>query len=262
VSARVLIVDIETAPILGYVWGLWDQNVGLNQIKCDWHILSWSAKWLGDPPNKVMYADQRNAPNIEDDKKLLKPLWKLLDEADVVIWQNGKQFDHKKLNARFILNGMQPPSSYKQIDTLSIAKRHFGFTSNKLEYLSGKLCHKYKKLTHKKFPGFELWKECLAGNKEAWSEMEKYNKHDVLALEELYTKLIPWDNTVNFNLYTEGEENVCSCGAQAFVKNGFYYTAKGKFQRYLCNECGSETHSSNNLFSAAKKSSLKLRTVR
>lgn len=259
-SAKILLADIETAPILAHVWGLWDQNVGLNQIHTDWHLLSWCAKWLGD--KELMYMDQRGAKNVEDDKRILKGIWNLLDEADVVIWQNGKKFDNKKLNARFVMNDMKPPSGFKQIDTLDIAKRRFGFTSNKLEYLSSSLCTKYKKLTHKKYPGFELWKECLAGNEDAWKEMEKYNKHDVLALEELYTKLMPWDNTVNFNLYSEGEENECSCGSKNFVKNGFYYTNVGKFQRYLCNDCGSETHSTTNLLSKEKKASITKRTVR
>lgn len=257
---KVLLVDIETAPVLGYVWALWDQNVGLNQIKTDWYILSWSAKWLGDP--KVMYADQRAAANLEDDKALLRGVWKLLDEADVVIWQNGRNFDHKKLNARFILNGMQPPSSYKHIDTLEIAKRHFGFTSNKLEYMSSKLCTKYKKQDHKKFPGFEMWKECLSGNIDAWKAMEKYNRYDVLALEELYTKLRPWDNSVNFNLWTESNTSVCKCGSQSFQRRGYAVTSAGKFQKYRCNQCGSETRGRDNLLSKDKRKSLRVSTTR
>jgi hypothetical protein len=28
---KVLIYDIETAPIVAHVWGLWENNVGLNQ---------------------------------------------------------------------------------------------------------------------------------------------------------------------------------------------------------------------------------------
>lgn len=260
IGPKVLIVDIETAPILGYVWQLWDQNVGLNQIKADWYILSWSAKWLGE--TQVMYSDQRKAANIEDDKALLKGIWKLLDETDVVIWQNGRNFDHKKLNARFILNGMQPPSSYKHIDTLEIAKRHFGFTSNKLEYMSSKLCTKYKKQDHKEFPGFEMWRECLAGNQAAWKAMEKYNKYDVLALEELYTKLIPWDNSVNFNVWTDSETPVCKCGSEDFQKRGFTVTNTGKFQKYRCNQCGSETRSRENLLSKDKRKSLRVSTPR
>ncbi len=257
---KILVFDIETAPILAYVWGLWDENIGLNQIKSDWFILSWSAKWLGE--SKVMYADLRGSKNLENDKPLLEAIWKLLDEADIVVTQNGKKFDQKKLNARFVINGMQPPSSFKHIDTFQLAKKHFGFTSNKLEYMSDKLCVKYKKQTKRKFAGFELWKECLANNKEAWNEMEKYNKYDTLALEELYTKLIPWDNSINFNLYSEDTEMLCTCGANSFGKNGSFYTAMGRFQRFKCKKCGSEVRGKENLLSKEKKKSLKTGTIR
>jgi len=257
---KVLVYDIETAPILGSIWGLWDQNVGLNMISSDWHIMSWSAKWLDAPVTEVMYMDQRHKKNIEDDKDLLKEIWSLLDEADMVITQNGKKFDQKKLNARFILSGMQPPSSYKHIDTLRIAKKHFAFTSNKLAYMTDKLCVKYKKLSHGKFPGFELWKECMAGNQEAWQEMEDYNRYDVLSLEELYRILIPWDNTFNFNVYNDGNETLCKCGSSSFSKNGFYYTSASKFQKYKCKKCGHETRSKVNLMSKEKRKSLRMDT--
>lgn len=255
---KVLLFDIETAPILAHVWGLWDNNVSLNQIISDWHVLSWSAKWLDDPPSKVMYADQRNVKSIEDDKQLLQGIWNLLNEADIVITQNGKSFDSKKLNARFILNGFQKPSSYKHIDTKIIASRVFAFTSNKLEYMTDKLCTKYKKLKHTKFPGHEMWKECINGNVEAWKEMEIYNKYDVLALEELYYKLIPWDNSINFNLYHDEEDHVCKCGSDQFAKNGFYYTSSGKFQKHKCKSCGTEHRDKQNLFSKEKRASLKM----
>ena len=257
---KVLVFDIETAPIMSYVWRLWDQNVGLNQIEQDWHIMSWAAKWLDDPADKVMYMDQRNAKNIEDDSKILKEIWNLLDEADIVVTQNGKSFDQKKLNARFILNGFKPPSSYKHIDTKLIAKKHFGFTSNKLAYMTDKLCTKYKKLDHGKFPGFALWSECMKGNKQAWQEMEDYNRYDVLSLEELFNKLIPWDNSINFNLYHDSDEYVCKCGHDKFSKNGFYRTSAGKYQKYKCKNCGHETRDKVNLFSKEKRQSLRMET--
>lgn len=254
-SPKVLIYDIETAPIVSYVWGLWNNDVSLNQVKSDWHLLSWSAKWLGE--KRVMYQDNRNAKNIENDHNLLKGIWKLLDEADIVVTQNGKNFDQKKLYARFIINGFKPPSTSKHIDTLEIAKRRFGFTSNRLEYLSNTLCKRMKKSQHSKFPGFEMWKACLNGNKAAWQEMEKYNKLDVLALEELYNKLAPWDSTVNFNLYHDNDDYTCKCGSTEFNKNGFCFTTVGKFQRYICKKCGHETRSSQNLFTKVKRQSLR-----
>lgn len=257
-AAKVLIFDIETAPIMCYTWGLFDQNIALNQIHTDWHILAWSAKWLGN--KKVMYMDQRKSKDITNDKNILLALWKLLDEADVVITQNGKNFDAKKVNARFVYHGMQPPSSYKHIDTLQLAKKHFGFTSNKLAYMTNWLCTKYKKLEHNKFPGFELWKECLKGNTKAWKEMEKYNKHDVLSLEELYQKIIPWDSSVNFNMYHNSTATTCTCGSTEWTNNGFCYTSVGKYQRYKCKKCGAEGRASKSLFTKDKRESLLRKT--
>jgi hypothetical protein len=261
-GAKVLLLDIETSPMLLYGWGLYDQNFGLNQIFKDWHLLSWSAKWLTAPKKDILYMDQRKAKHIEDDSLLLRGMWELLDAADVVVTQNGKSFDTKKLNARFISKGFQPPSSYKQIDTYLLAKKYFGFTSNKLEYMAEHLGLSQKKLKPKKFPGFEMWAECLKGNLEAWEEMEKYNRQDVLALEELYLKMIPWDNSVNFNLYNDELVTQCSCGSEEFKRNGYAYTATGQFQRYKCTTCGSEIRDRNNLLSSDKKKSLKSATSR
>ena len=187
---KVLILDIETAPMTAYVWGLKDQNIGLNQLVQDWTVLAWAAKWLGE--KKVIYRDVSCNKDLYYDKNILDTLWALLDAADVVITQYGSGFDAPRLNTRFILHGMPPPSPYTHLDTYKIVKSVAQFTSNKLEYLTAKLCTKYKKLNHGKFPGMSLWTECLKGNRQAWDEMRKYNIHDVLSTEELYTKLQKW----------------------------------------------------------------------
>ena len=238
---RVLILDIETAPILAYVWQLKDQNVGLSQIDKDWHVMAWAAKWLGDPPSKTIYRDQRNAKNMEDDKEILQPIWKLLDEADIVITQNGKNFDGPKLNARFITHGMNPPSPYKHLDTYQIVRRVAKFTSNKLEYLTGKLCTKYKKLSHKKFPGMELWKECLKNNVTAWNEMKTYNIHDVLATEEFYMKIRAWapESMAHPYFVTDVATQCATCGVKGqMIKQGPRPARKTFKQRYQCRKCG------------------------
>lgn len=261
---KILLVDIETAPLLAYCWGLFDQNVGLNQIHTDWHLLSWAAKWH-DPEGKkkypTMYMDQRNAKDLENEKVILEGIWKLLDEADIVVGHNSKRFDVKKLNARFIAHGMKPPSPYRQIDTLTIAKKHFAMTSNKLEYLAEKLGCKLKKMKTKKFIGFELWKECLAKNKEAFKEMELYNKRDVHVLEEVYNKLIPWDNSINFAVYNNGD-HVCSCGSAHLIKKGITATNTGIFQRYKCKKCGKAFQDKINELSLEQRKAMKKVTAR
>lgn len=256
---KVLFLDIESRPILAYVWSIWEQNVGLNQIKSDWSILSFAAKWLDDPASKVIYRDVSAQRDIENDRPLLKHLWKLLNEADIVVAQNGKQFDRKKINARLAIHGFPPPAPYKMFDTKELAKKTFGFTSNRLEYLSEKLNKKHRKQKHQEFAGFELWKECLARNPRAWAEMRKYNIADIMALEELYRTLAPWDtsSTLNFSLYTDDTKPVCRCGSTSFERRGYSVTAAGKYQRYQCVECGAWSRGAENLFSKEKRASLR-----
>lgn len=261
---NILIFDIETAPIEAEVWSMWQQGIGLIDILKDWHVMSWSAKWFKGkdgtvygPHSKLMYMDQRGAKNIEDDTKLLKGIWELLDEADIVITQNGDQFDIRKLNARFIINGFKPPSPFKSIDTKKIGKKKFGFTSNRLEYMTDKINKKYKKQKHKKFPGKEMWIECKRGNLEAWRAMEEYNKYDVLSLEELYICMQPWDNSFNPNLYTDDVTLKCACGSDKLRNKGYAYTLTGKFRRYTCLDCGAPCRSRENMLSQEKRKSIK-----
>ena len=192
---KVLVLDIETAPLLSFHWGLFDQNIPLNMLQRDWFVLSWTAKWLHE--DKVMYKDQRNKKGkaLTNDKQLLKPLWKLMDEADIILGQNSTAFDIKKLNAKFLENGLGVPSFYKKIDTLQLARKHFSFTSCKLEYMSKKFNKVYKKQDHEEFSGFKLWDECMKGNVKAWNCMKTYNNFDVLATEELFLNLAKFDRT-------------------------------------------------------------------
>lgn len=234
---KVLVFDIETAPMLAYVWGRRDINVATNQIKSDWYVIAWSAKWLG--ADVVEYRDQRNAKNMEDDRVILSRLWSLLDDADIVITQNGKAFDGKMLNARFIMHGMKPPSPYKHLDTLQIARSAAKFTSNSLEYLTDKLCTRYKKLKHSKFPGMELWKQCLAGNRKAWVEMKQYNIHDVLSTEELYMKLRAWAPQSAPQVYA-GSFDCGTCGGRLHAR-GYNFTRVSKFRKLQCSKCATWT---------------------
>jgi len=240
---KVLVFDIETAPMTAYVWGRHDVNIALGNIQKDWSIIAWSAKWLGSPASSIIYYDQRNAKNIEDDKAILKPLWELLDEADIVVTQNGKNFDSKMLNARFISHCWAPPSPYRHLDTYQIVRRVAKFTSNKLEYLTEKLCVRYKKLSHTKFPGMLLWSECLAGNKAAWREMQRYNIHDTLATEELYEKVKAWAPASTPVFYVKDTSTECHrCGSNDKMRRkGREMTKRGLMQKYQCQGCGAWT---------------------
>ncbi len=199
--------------------------------------MSFSASWLES--DEIEYMDNRGKG--ENDTLLLCRLWELLSEADYVIAHNGRKFDCGKINARFIQNGMLPPAPYRIVDTLEIARRRFNFTSNKLAYLADAL-HCAPKLQHSKFPGMDLWTECMKDNVEAWEEMKEYNIQDTDTLKEVFYKLRPWmTNQMNHNLFVgdDDQEPICNlCGGENLHKRGFSYTNAGKFQRYRCVDCG------------------------
>lgn len=240
---KVLLFDVETSPIEAYVWGLWDQNIGINQIKKDWYIMSWAAKWLGQ--KTVMQQDVRNSKDPQTDKTIIQNLNKLLDEADIVITQNGIKFDNKKVNARSVLFDPKPRAPFRNIDVFKLAKKRFGFTSNSLEFLAKRLGTKHQKMVSRKYHGMELWTECLKGNHDAWREMATYNKLDVIVLEEVYDKLKAWETQVSFAVHHGS--NKCHCGSLDLEKRGYDYTKVGQFQRYRCRDCGRWSRDATNL---------------
>jgi hypothetical protein len=234
-SAKVLILDIETAPISAYVWGIWNQNVHLPQIKSDWFCLTWAAKWLFE--DKV-YSAKLKPEEVakQDDKRIMEGIWKLINEADIVIAHNAEKFDIPRLNSRFILNGLNPPLPYQVIDTLRHIRRQFGFTSNKLDYVN-----KLLNLERKKETSFELWDNCMKGDRKALKEMEDYNVQDVRILEETYLQIRPWIKPhPNMGLFIldETEQRCPSCGSNDLQDQGkCYNTSANIYELFRCGNC-------------------------
>jgi DNA polymerase elongation subunit (family B) len=232
---KILLFDIETSPNLSYVWGHYEQNV-IEHNK-EWHILSFSAKWLGDKSiiTKGLCDYKTYKKDKEDDCEITKELWKLFDEAEIIIAHNGDQFDIKKVNARFVYHGLNPPTPYKTVDTKKIAKKYFSFNSNKLTDL-GKHFGLGEKVKHS---GFEVWTGCMMGDKKSWKEMLKYNKQDVVLLEKIYLKLRSW-HTSHPNLEPfDKDRPVCPiCGSHHVQKRGTAVTKMNRYTRYQCQECG------------------------
>jgi hypothetical protein len=230
---KILLYDIETAPNLAFVWGMYEQNV--IEFKSEWYILSFSAKWLGR--SEVMTRALPDYPGYEKDKEndllLLKDLWELMSEADVIVGHNSDAFDNKKVNTRFIELGFSPPEPYRTVDTRKIAKKHFAFNSNKLDDLGRRLGVGRKIKTG----GFELWRGCLDGDEKSWAKMKKYNRQDVLLLEKVYLKLRPWGGHPNIAALAEAD--VCGrCGSDHLNKRGRGVTLKGVYQIWRCMKCG------------------------
>lgn len=242
---KTLILDIETAPSLAYVWSFWKQNIGHDMVE-DYggYIMSCALKWLGD--TEVVYLENRE----DNDKRIVEDICKYLDKADFVIAHNGKKFDIPFIKSRAAINGINPPSPVKIIDTLIIAKKEMAFKRNTLQFLAEALQVDKQKYEHSNFNGFKLWKSCMEQDDEAWLEMKKYNILDVEVLEEVYYKLRPWyTQHPNVTTDTVKDKPLCpKCGSSHVRKYGWYYTNKGKYQKWKCESCGgysSETYTKN-----------------
>lgn len=234
---KLLFLDIETSPNTAYVWKLFKETIPLARLIDSSEVLCWSAKWADE--KKVMFDSiYHSSP-----KRMLQNIHKLLEEADAVVHYNGKSFDIPSLNKEFLLYDFPPPAPYKQIDLINTARSQFRFTSNKLDYICQRLG-----LGKKSDTDFQLWVDCMNKEPEAWKKMEKYNKNDVLMLENLYYKLLPWiKNHPNVGLYSE-DENVCPhCGGKHYQKRGYSYTSTCVYQRYRCNSCSSWFRSRKNI---------------
>lgn len=184
-ESKILVFDIETSLMVFTAFHTGMQYLGDVNIEKDFHVISWAAKWLGE---EEVFSDVLTAKEAKrgNDKRILKGLWKLLDEADVVIGHNSDKFDLKKINTRFIFNDLPLPRPSKSIDTLKIARKTFSFSSNKLDYLC-KLFDLPAKEGNEE--GYTLWLKCLKGDKQALKDMETYNRNDVVILENLYNIL-------------------------------------------------------------------------
>lgn len=248
---RIFTLDIELLPMEVYAWRLYDDHAGPAQIKEDWSVLSWALKEIGS--TTVHYRDVRGQTDKRDDKRILKILYSLLEDADILVGHNINAFDLKKLFYRFLVHGMKP-LEIKTLDTLTMARRKFGASSNALGFLD-KLTS-MRKSPSRKFIGQELWTECLRGNLAAFRECELYNKKDVLVTEELYEKISPWVKTYNPGHYVVDHDPICTCGSKEFIKKGFQLSPASKRQRYKCKECGKAWYGQENLLSIQKRKSL------
>ena len=240
---KILIFDIETAPMAAYVWRRYKENISLEQTISESYMLCWSAKWLYN--EEVMGDCLTDVETLlENDERIVKSLYNLIDEADILIAYNGKNFDIPYMNQRFLVYGLPPYTPSQIIDPYETAKNVFRFSSNKMDNIATQLG-----LQNKIKTDFSLWKRCVEGDEEALKEMLKYNKQDVVVLEEIYCRVLPWiKNHPNISTYLQDKDVCVKCGSEKIEKlNRYFYTPSGKYELYRCKQCGSIFRGKKNL---------------
>jgi DNA polymerase elongation subunit (family B) len=227
---RILTLDIETRPHLAHVWALWDQNIGLSQLVEAGTVICFAAKWHGQPKVEF-YSDHHDGHDV-----MVRKAWELVDKADAIVTYNGRAFDLKHLGREWLLAGLTPPASHRDIDLLTVARGRFKFASNKLDYvtrelgLGGKVKH----------DGFDLWVRCMADDPKAWSMMKRYCVGDVKLTEQVYDRFLPWiNNHPNRALFDPDVKGGCPrCGSMEYQMRGTLPKQTGVYRRYRCSQCG------------------------
>lgn len=231
---RILILDIETQAALVETFGLWNQNIGIKQIRVPVRVICFAAQWWGK--KKIMF----HAEWLGGKEAMLQAAWDLLNKADYVVGWNSKKFDLPHLRGEFLVAGMKPPAPHKDVDLMLVAKRNFRLMSNKLDWYAQQLGVGSKIENG----GMALWSTLSNPGsakdlREAQKLMARYNKADVALTGELFDQMRPWANELNFGLFDDTDHVVCpSCGSDDLKREGYALTTAGKFQRRCCRDCG------------------------
>lgn len=217
---KILSLDLETMFSTVGTFGLFNQNIGINQILEDGHVICYAYKWL----------DEKDITfKRKEDQDFLTNIHEALTESDAILTYNGKRFDLPHLNREFVKAGLRPPAPYKHIDLLDTVKKQFRFPSNKLQHVAKELGIG-SKVSHE---GFELWVKCLEGNEAAWRTMEKYNIQDVKLLEKLYHRIKPWIKD-----HPNSMSGCPQCGSSHLQSRGVVRSKSSTYKRFYCVDCG------------------------
>jgi hypothetical protein len=227
-GARILTIDIESKPITAWVWGLWDQNVGITQIKENGGMICFAAKWL-DSEEILFYSTYKDGYHA-----MVRAAHDLLSEADFVVGYNSVRYDMRRINNEFLAEDLGPAKPYKNIDIMKINKVQFDLPSRKLDYLA-QFTGEGAKLEH---TGFQLWVDCMNDDPDAWALMEEYNKQDVIITEKTYLHLLPWlTNAPHLGLYGMIDDCCPYCGGTELVESGLTHTNVQSYDLFKCLGC-------------------------
>lgn len=246
-NLRILVIDIETAPNIAHVWGLYNVNVGINQIVEPGRILGFAYKWIGEKP--IHWVDEQAGHDA-----MIRAAHELLTECDVAVHFNGARFDIPHFNREFLLAGMAPPRPYKQIDLLKTVRAQFRFASGKLDFVSQQLGLGAKV----KHEGHALWVACMAGDVKAWGRMGRYARQDVALTEKLFHVLLPWLTTVPHLGQLAKAGGCWACGSDKLRRDGEFTAFVTSYPLHQCTNCGAWVRSTNKLEHTTKTRQAKL----
>lgn len=244
---NVLIYDIEVSPAIGAFYG--GYNVNPLKIFHEQEMLSFAYKKITiDGNHSLLDGDEDEVKCITladvnfDHSKLIRKVWEIMKDCEVVCGYNNKRFDDRHCAKYLISEGLTQVDPIYSIDVFKEWKKVGVLTKNGLDYVSKYFNDEGKtEVTHS-----DLWEACwIDENREAYKMMSKYNKQDVVLTYNMLKKLLPYmtNYPANFSLILNHPFACPKCGALSTYEDaGHYYTKIGRYYKYKCNRCNSYVH--------------------
>jgi hypothetical protein len=175
-TANILYLDIEVSKSLYFNYGakVYSNYLNIDDLYRERYVISWAASYVG---SKTVWSDCVTGKEARKwaDARILPRLRELMESADILAGHNLDAFDVKHINARLLLNNLEPITGKKTLDTLKIARQKFAFESNKLDYISQKLGLRPKD----DIRNSDWLKIVTTGDEKTLAKVLRYNKGDV-----------------------------------------------------------------------------------
>ena len=232
---RLLFFDIESAPMLTYLWDLKADYVSPEMIVEHPFLLTWAAKWA-DSDEIVGARLTGKEAKAQDDRRIVRKLVDMVRDADIICGHNVDRFDLPKLNGRVAAHDLDPVGNVRTLDTLKLSRQSFKIPSHRL----GELARALGLEVAKTATTFDLWRRARAGEVPSLKEMDEYCRQDVVVLEAVLDRIRPHVKRLP-RLVDAGQygQRVCpACGSSGLVPDGVHRTDASTFARFRCERCG------------------------
>lgn len=208
------------------------ESIGVNALKADLGrvvMFGYKTNLMYKPRvEKMTKAELRNF----DDKPLLERITSIYQDCELSIGHYAAPFDRRFLQGRLLINNMPPLPPTRLRDTCLILRSVANFSSNRLGY-AAKILNLAHRKTDNNWP--EAWFKVMQGNMQHLKAMAEYCAHDVLAVEDLYYRIRPFDNA--HPRMFEDQALCRKCGSAGQL-HGVAWHAGKKYHRFQCNACG------------------------
>jgi len=179
--------------------------------------------------------------DIYNDSEVVKAVHPVLFNSDGHVFQFGIGFDLPYFNSRALKWGLPPIPKGQIMDTWVAAKKKMRLEKRSLDSIA-----RFFDLPTKTHVGIKTWQGVMNRDVASCKKMANYCKNDVKVLEGVYLKLRPLMPSIpNYNLWKRGDDPpVCArCGSDKTRPCGFKPLVSGKYQKFLCKDCGSVSRS-------------------